>query len=220
MAIAFRSASSAADDSNTTTTIVVNKPASVAVDDVMLMIASTRADRTISTPSGWTRLDDVVTADTTNSGLRSATFYRVVDGSEGSTFSVVYSGNVRGSVAIAAYSGATVTGAQNAVQNNAAGDTITTPSVTTTNANQMVVGLGSFRSSTAMTPDAATTERADEIGAIATAYIADEVKATAGATTARVHTRASGTADQANQGFTVALQAPTVATFGGWGVPI
>lgn len=69
--------------------VVISRPATVAVGDLMLMyVKATGLNRTINTPSGWTR----VTAANISGNDYVAVFYKIVGSSEPSTVTVTGSG--------------------------------------------------------------------------------------------------------------------------------
>lgn len=100
MAIAFRSASAGVSQAGADT-IVVNKPAGVAVDDVIYVFIYWFAVLNHPTLAGWTEI-----AHVDDGSANSLTVMRrVVTGSEGSTFTFTGSGSqLTGAVAVA-YSG-------------------------------------------------------------------------------------------------------------------
>ena len=101
-AITFRSYT--AKNADTNGSVVMTKPAGTAVGDVLIfqMVSVPGAIGTISPPTGWTLID----AQTYGSGEGSADYYRVVDGSEGSTFTWTWTGGLgRGVMILAAFSG-------------------------------------------------------------------------------------------------------------------
>lgn len=65
----------------------VNLPAGISSGDLIIIICNWGRPRAADTPSGWTLIDEVGTADGTSFTTTTA-FYRVADGSEGSTVAV------------------------------------------------------------------------------------------------------------------------------------
>ena len=134
----FRSATSAA--SVPITSITVSKPSGVTTNDVLLGMVSVRSGPTITPPSGWT----LVRSDVNGTSLTQAVYRKVAGGSEPSSYSWTFDGPVSAVVGtIVAYSGVN-TGTPVDVsggQANASSTSVTAPSVTTTVANDMVVGF-------------------------------------------------------------------------------
>jgi hypothetical protein len=84
MAIAFQSATNAAltGATLTQTTLAINKPTSTASGDLLVHCMSYIQGQTVTTLSGWTLVSTV----NGTTGVTVAVYYRVADGSEGSTF--------------------------------------------------------------------------------------------------------------------------------------
>jgi hypothetical protein len=140
MAITFvsstRSPTSFPGSANNTSSCTINKPAGVVANDVLVAFMETGA-ADISTPSGWTLIDSFQTG---SSSMTSNIYYKVVTGSEGSSFSFTDNGGDLAPLcgAIVAYRGCDVSGSPIDVQADADGGTSdprTGPSVTTTAAS-------------------------------------------------------------------------------------
>jgi RHS repeat-associated protein len=181
----FRAASSVA--STPVTSITVNKPTGVLTNDVLIAgIATFTA--AITPPSGWT----LVRSD---SGSVVQTLYtHVVGASEPSNYTWTFGVIVTSAAGtIVAYSGVDTTTPVDVSggQANASSTSITAPSITTTGANELIVGFFAIAKLTTTTAPSGMNERADQ-GANGTVAIsqetADVVQAIAGATGTKVAT--------------------------------
>jgi len=172
------------------TAIVVNKPAGVVTNDVLLAAVSVDQTPTITPAAGWT----LVRSDANGTTQTQALYWHAAGGSEPATYTFAFGAPVTAAVAgIAAYSGVNTTTPIDvaAGQANAASTSITAPSITTTVANTMVVGVFGLDKNATFSPPAGMAERWD-VDALGTAdqgsEAADVAKATAGATGAKVAT--------------------------------
>src|SRR5581483_6207458 len=209
--IAFRSSASA--QNGVASSLVLPVPAGVAAGNVLLAVVDVASSNTVSTPAGWTLVrSDVTTASGGVTGQWA--YYHVAGGSEPASYTWQLGGKVGAAGAILAYSGADTTNPIDAAAGQA-GSTkstaITAPSVTTTVAGDMLVGLFGIHGQHTVTPPATMSERTDLAqpssgGQKVTSETADAVKATAGATGTRV-----ATADSSGYGVgqLVALRAPS-----------
>lgn len=120
------------------TSLVITKPACVAVNDLMLAHITARSTAFITAPAGWT----VVFQNMVSNSTTSAAFYKVATGAEPAsyTFTSDISDN---SVAILVYRGVDVTDPieTSGIQTTAAGTSHTTPCITATTDQTMVVAL-------------------------------------------------------------------------------
>ena len=195
-------------------------PAGIATGDLLVMLvqvekASPANPPTI--PTGWTR-------HANNNNLqfndRNYTVYtRVADGTEGATITLTTGANSSGHIVILAYSGASGMDAFSNYGSAQAGATPTVPSVTTTVANDLVLGIVFNNGAASATVAAGWTERTDHQSSNTNdhIYVMEWTQASAGATptatpTLNVSNRNSWT-------YSLAIQAPTalapVAAFSG-----
>lgn len=189
--------------------IAATLPASISVGDLLrINVSQTPDSGSITTPSGWTKPQDV--ADGFGGGRLSA-FWRIADGTEGATVSFTFA-NARNSTAIAwRLTGHNPTTPIDASANNSGttGSTtaITSPSVTTTVANCMIERSGATRQSTGIADpgggytnvSSATNGSSFDQNAQRVSYIA------------QAGTGASGTADFVSSGTDREWQAITIA---------
>lgn len=114
------------------TTVAINKPAGVSVGDLMVATLCVDGNATWTTLAGWTQVTAGAHADI---GI----MWRVVDGTEGASFTFTGSTSNNKSGAILAYSRAAfdVLGAYS-TENN---DPVVMPSVTVTSNNSLLVGF-------------------------------------------------------------------------------
>src|SRR4029077_2616965 len=122
------------------TTITIAKPAGVVTNDVLLAAISVRGIPTITPPSGWT----LARSDTNGTVMVQSVYWHLAGGSEPANYTFTFNQPVASAVgAIDAYSGVNTTTRVDVSggQTNASSTSITAPSVTTTVANDMVVGF-------------------------------------------------------------------------------
>lgn len=144
MAVAFRSM--AAFDTNAELTgsfdFTVGKPSGTANDDLMLAFIQTQGNVNIdAAPAGWTSLHNVVTTTTTNSGCRLACYWKKA-ASEGSNYTWSLNGSAIVAAVILSYTGVHLTtpiNASNATSEDTDDTGVDAPSVTTDDANCMLV---------------------------------------------------------------------------------
>lgn len=86
MAIAFQSATNAGVTTTNSTSLAINKPTNTASSDLLVLGMAYILGQTITTLAGWT----LVGTQAGTSGVETKLFYRVCDGSEGSTFTWSY----------------------------------------------------------------------------------------------------------------------------------
>lgn len=143
MAISLRSTSSATG-SGSQSSIAVPKPTGAGADDILIARVTTAAPaQTINTLSGWTA--DASSSGVTASGSdhRLSTFYRRVDGSEGSSFTFSFAGSAFCQAQMYCYSGCTTSGSP--IESSSfnpsgasSGTTITATGLTITNATKLL----------------------------------------------------------------------------------
>lgn len=159
--IAFRAAASAAAPSGTLS-LSVNVPTGTTASDVMVASIAVRPNTAaITAPAGWTLVRRVDNASATASSL--AVYYRVAGASEPANYTWTFSTSTGSAGGIQTFSNVDTAAPINvdAGQNTANGLTHTTPSVTTTVANAMLVTSHDFSSSATWTPPAGMNEAFD-----------------------------------------------------------
>lgn len=192
-------------------TLYLNTPSGTVAGDFMIAQISARggSTQTITPPSGWTLLR----RDNSGTDLAQALYYKFASATEGGSHIFGLSSNLKAAGGILSYSGidpSTPIDAH-AGQSNAAGTSVTAPSVTTTQANDMVVSFFGTSTGTTFTAPGGMTERFDTAPAgtlASTAMAADAVQASAGATGSKV---ATAGASATNIGQTVALRSIATA---------
>jgi len=162
--ITFGSENPGVNSSSGASTIVINKPSSIANDEVLVagITVNGGSNTTITAPSGWTLIRR--TNNGTNVGI--ASYYHVVTsaGSEPASYSFGLSGSstLRASGGILRYTGVDTTNpvdVSNGTTNN--NNQPQAPSVTTTVANDRVIGLYGLDTNGSFTPASGLTERYD-----------------------------------------------------------
>ncbi len=167
--IAFRAASQAAITSGTTQASI-GAPAGVQPGDVMIAWLALASPVTgFSFGSGWTPFSWSPVVDGT--AYQVFGYYKVATSADaGASYTASWTGNAKGTFAIAAYSGvdnAAPLAGTAALVNNTSSTSLTTPSLASSAATSWAVGLYSIRSTTSTnkntswTPDPALTERVD-----------------------------------------------------------
>lgn len=208
-AIAHRA--SAGGNNSSSSSVVINKPTGTVDGDVMLAIIDINdASATITAPSGWTLLDSVNSGGLT---AKIATYYKVAS-SEGSSYTWSFSVTNRNAGAIVSFSGVD-TGSPVDVHNSQLDTDLNTSfqfaSMTTSNANEMAVGLVSFDDVTARTftePSGYSESIDQNVGS--GCQIVYKIFSSAGATGGQTGTISSGTANLV--AFHVALKEASVAS--------
>jgi hypothetical protein len=132
--------------SRTTVTngFTVGKPAGVTSGDLMLANLEIDADpATVTAPAGWSLLLDTTAGTGTAKVFHSQLWYRVAGGSEPSTYTWRVNGSPYTDIAVLAYTNVSTTSPIDASSGRDAGSTSspTTPAVTTSFTNEMLVAL-------------------------------------------------------------------------------
>jgi hypothetical protein len=205
--------------------VVINKPASVVAGDVMIVnLSSYGGSNNWTLLSGWTSISNVLMNSTNR---YAAVFYRVVDGTEGSSFTFSITGGANSAGAIVAFSGVDAVNPLGAtiqpISTGGGTTAITATTITTTTANAAVIMFGmcsnnpfrTFSGWTTATSPGTLTEIYD-FGGVSYESVgaAWATKATAGATGA-----GSATLNAAGSNFggiLIALKAavPTITSLG------
>lgn len=144
-------------------TLALEVPAGTTAGDVMLAaVAVSPNTPTISTPTGWTLVRTLSNTSTTTSRL--AIFRRVATASEPASYTWAFSRTHNGAVGgITSFSGVDNTSPINVESGKLTGRSTTqsTPGITTTYNNTMLVGIFSYASSGIWTPPSGMTEVVD-----------------------------------------------------------
>jgi hypothetical protein len=207
----FRAAANTSYIQRTDST-TVDKPVGVVNGDVMILSlfggASVALDVRIDTPpAGWTQIGtEQLSTQSDNGFFGKLWVYWKRASSEGANYSFLHVTTMSTQATIAAYSGCIPTGnpVNTFSQAGAATATAIATSVTTTVANTKLVYTGHNWDGTGLTAPSGMTERFDGI-----TYLADEDRASAGATGTRTQTLASVNPWQA---YLIALLPPGVIT--------
>jgi len=147
----FRSASSITTANGTSA--VINKPAGAAVGDILIVsfaFNSVHTSNAITPPAGFTLLGSR-SANSTNTSQN--TYYRVVDGSEGSTFTWATATNAHMAITMAAYSGADTVApiGNNNIANSVASTTVGYGALSANTAAGIVILTTAMRNATSST---------------------------------------------------------------------
>ncbi len=154
--IALRSASSNAAASGSLT---INKPAGTVANDVLIAGVAVRPQNgTITAPAGWTLIRRLDNPNPNQSSL--VTYYKVAGASEPASYTWSFSTSTGAAGGIQAFSGVKTSNPIDVEggQNTPNGVAHSTPSITTTVANDMLVTVHAFTSSASWTPPAGMTE--------------------------------------------------------------
>jgi LPXTG-site transpeptidase (sortase) family protein len=203
-----------------TTNLTINKPVGVVAGDVMIVnIAKVGNNTNAPTLVGWTLIDGRSLAGTT---LRyGAVLYRVVDGTEGASFTFALGAGTTGSVgSIVAFSGVDAVTpfdvASGLISVQASQTAVAATTKTTVTTNTVVVMFGQAAASaptwsgwTTTSPGALTELYDNQLAGNASVGAAWATKPTAGATGAGVATLSAA---ERNGGILIALRAAAVAT--------
>ena len=207
-AISYRSATTANNGAGASS-LDLSTPAGVQADDVLIAVVGVRggAGTTITTPSGWS----LINSTNYNSNLLSSIYYRIASGSEPSSTSFAFSSSEKASGVMAAYTGVDTSSPINAqdVQSNASSSTLTTPSVTTTTNDTMLVAAYGFARNTTLTEGSGMTLRGQDSSTggggttRTTSGLQDVIQSSAGSTGSKSMTASNSTV---NIGHIIALK--------------
>jgi MSHA biogenesis protein MshQ len=159
LGITFRSAASASAASGN---LVVNVPSGTVASDVMVASIAVRPNTaTITAPAGWTLQRRTDNANATASSL--AVYYRVAGAGEPASYTWTLSANTGSAGGIQTFSNVDTSNPVDIEngQNTASALTHTSPTVTTTLTNTMLVTSYEFASSATWTPPGGMTETVD-----------------------------------------------------------
>lgn len=167
--------------SASSTTVNVAKPSGVQSGDLLLAVLACATNRTFTTPAGWTLLTD----DSDGDDLTVRTYYRVVDGSEGASFTYSTNSPTSFLALCVAYRGVDTvspidaSGANTGVVNT----TVSCPSITTTGPNRRIVAAGVARPYNNLSAaPGGTTEVESNVGNNVSARVVEFEQAAAGNT--------------------------------------
>ncbi len=193
--ITFRGAASASRDGASSLTI--SKPAGVVDNDVLIAAISVRGGSatTITAPAGWTLVRRI------NNGTTLAlAIYRKVASAEGASYAWNFSPARDASGGIQAYAGVDTTAPVDVEngQPTPSGLSHSTPSVTTTVPNTMLVTSFAIALDTTWTPPTGQTERYDVFSGGTTSEGNDQLQIAAGASGVKTATAADDTVGAAH----------------------
>jgi hypothetical protein len=178
---AFRSASTV---TNGTT---VSRPSGVVSGDLLLATLEVDADpATVSAPAGWTKLLDTVAAPGTGNAFHTQVWWKLAGASEPASYSWTVGGGPWVDIGLQAYSNVSQTSPIDVSGGRDAGTTAapTTPAVTTSGPNELVVALFVNFDSGSWTAGSGMTKRYD----FDSNEAQDALQATAGSTGTRTAT--------------------------------
>ena len=158
-AIAFRAASSAGV---ATGTLTINKPAGTTTADVLVASIAFRPNTAVVTaPAGWTLVRRVDNANATQNSI--AVYVKVALAGEPASYAWSFNTSTGAAGGILAFSGVDITNPIHVENGQTTANALThaAPSVTTTNANTMLVTTHAFSSGATWTPPAGMTEAVD-----------------------------------------------------------
>ena len=197
--------SNEATSSGKSTSITVTRPTGLVAGDLMLaLVVQNKTNQTISAATGWTLVHN---SDDTREP-KTVIFRRTAAGSEAANYSFTSTDNEAIAAGVVAYRNVDTTAPVNAtaMQANGSASSATAPSVTTTAANTMLVGMwgapgASFTkpAGTTESVNLATGSGSNAISALAT----HETRAAIGATGTRVATLSGS---QTSNGALIALR--------------
>lgn len=155
-AIALRAVSTANNGTGSTSVTLSPPTGSVAGDVLVAYIATRGGSSTITSPAGWTS----VTSAASSTALKGGVFTKAYSASD-TTYGFTLSASAKAAGIIVGYSGADVVSVADVAnsQANASSTTMTAPSITTTQANTMLVGLYASATSTTYTAGSSMTLR-------------------------------------------------------------
>jgi hypothetical protein len=186
MAFTFRAIATSTDSAT------CNKPTGTASGDLLVALMVLFDDATVTPPSGWTEHYTVNDSSYSGAVITLKVFSKVAGGSEGASYTWTGYAGAYVAVAIAAYSGATTPAydESNFAESVANSTTLVAGTITTDlDGGLILYFMGAADGSFTWTSPGGVTERVDW----ASMAIAEEVQATAGASTSRTFTR-SGSA--------------------------
>ena len=141
-------------------TLVLTTPAGVAANTVMVAGVAVRGSVTVTAPAGWT----LIRSDANGSSMKLLSYYRIATGSEPTSSTWSFSSAKAAAGTITAYRGVDTTNpvdVANGLANLNDSTSIVAPSVTTTGANERIIGLFAIMRATTITAPAGMDERGE-----------------------------------------------------------
>jgi RHS repeat-associated protein len=189
------------------TTVVLPTPAGVTADDVMVAAVAVRGVPTVTAPAGWT----LIRSDSNGSSMKLLSYWRVATSSETANYTWSFSSAKAAAGTITAYTGvntANPVDVHSGFANTTDSPLIVAPSVTTTGADERLIGLFSIMKVTPIAPPTGLQELAETSSSggsepPVTIESADTSQPIAGASGDKTAT--AGTADR-NNGQLIALR--------------
>ncbi|TFW10301.1 hypothetical protein E4K72_01685 [Oxalobacteraceae bacterium OM1] len=198
--VGFRASSQASAQSGT---LAIAVPAGTASGDVMVASIAVRpSTAAVTAPSGWTLVRQVVQGS--NSALTLQTYYRVVSGTEPASYTWTASGGTAASGGIISLTGADTSfpvDAENG-QATASSTTHTAPSLTTTQANSLLITSHAIAAVDTWTPPTGMTESVDTASS---AGLAIQMNTVGVATVSTTGTKTATASPTANVGATQSI---------------
>jgi hypothetical protein len=213
----FRSVGQRANPSGTSHTCPI--PTGAATGDLLILCIitndTTNSSR-VPTVTGWTQRG----AQFNGSGSGTFVYTRIADGTEGANVTYTFAGAVYSGAGVLAYSNNTGFDAITFFGSAQAGLTPTVPSVTTTGANEMIVGIVGVKTATAaptIAPASGWTERLEQLESnfSADAIYAMELAQAAAGASATATPALTGSGTYSSLTFALAIKAGG-AFAGGW----
>ena len=184
----WRSSSGNGSGGNSAVSVSVAKPAGLMAGDLLIMSVGMEGDTAVNTPSGWVQ----ITGQQQSSNLSLYLFRKIATSADvtASNFSVSFASGGKHSVGISRITGhnptAPIAAFAGALGANAS-NLVIAPSVTTTAANQLVLGFHAVKKSATFTASYGT-ERYDVSADPPSHAMFSYVKATAGSTGSKTAT--------------------------------
>jgi hypothetical protein len=169
----------------------LTRPAAAVTGDVLIASIDVRGTNAISPPAGWTP----IRTTTRTTSMTKATYWHLVGAGDPAAYAWTFSPNANVAAVLLAYGGVDGTTPIDidASGVNGVSTSVTAPSVTTSAPGTVLIGLFAASGTTAVTPPAGMTERAEIAQSVGTgnkitSEAADELRPTAGATGTRIAT--------------------------------
>jgi Bacterial Ig domain/Chitobiase/beta-hexosaminidase C-terminal domain/Bacterial Ig-like domain/PASTA domain len=165
------------------TSVTVTKPTGVQANDLLVahVMVTGNVTGSIAAPAGWTT---IVTGTAANAATQ-ASFYKIAGGSEAANSAFTWTGSQVAAASVSAYYGvkaSSVFDFNSTVASTNNTTTVTANGVTTTANDDLVLAFFGSVSNSTYTPPVGWNERADAGTTGISGSMADEIKATAGAT--------------------------------------
>ena len=141
-------------------TLVLSTPAGVAANNVMVAGVAVRGSVTVTAPAGWT----LIRSDANGSSMKLLSYYRIATATEPTSSTWTFSSAKAAAGTITAYRGVDTTNpvdVHSGFANTTDSTQILGPSVTTTGANERIIGLFAIMKDTTITAPTGMTERGE-----------------------------------------------------------